>query len=99
LRYSGWQNIEKPLVEVILHAWRGLMFKVNEIKSWAKKNGYVVKKQGDGYVWFLEGEEPSEPKSIDSVVTEIFNKITNNKFVEYQKSYAANRDQAITKFL
>lgn len=67
------------------------MFKVNEIKSWAKKHGMVVKKQGEGYVWFLEGGDPSEPRPIDEVVLDMFNKVTDNKFVEHQRNYAESR--------
>jgi hypothetical protein len=71
------------------------MFKVNEIKSWAKKHGITVKKHGEGYVWFLEGENPTEPKHIDHVVTDIFNRITDGRFVEYQKQYAASKEVRI----
>lgn len=63
------------------------MFRVNEIKSWAKKRGVVVKKQGEGYVWFAEGDPPSEPKTIEEVAKEIFNRTTDCKFVEYQKNH------------
>ena len=63
------------------------MFKVNEIKSWAKKHGITVKKHGEGYVWFAEGENPSSPQPIEYAVTEIFNKITGDRFVEYQRNY------------
>lgn len=63
------------------------MFKVNEIKSWAKKHGITVKKQGDGYVWSAEGENPTEPQPIEAVVTEVFNKITDYKSLEHQKNY------------
>lgn len=61
---------------------------VNEIKSWAKKHGFAVKKQGEGYVWWGEGVAAGEPKEIDGVAMDIFNRITDGRFVEYQKSYA-----------
>jgi hypothetical protein len=64
------------------------MFKVNEIKGWAKKYGFTVKKQEDGYVWFEEGGLPSTPKDIEQVARDIFNKITDNRFVEHQNSYS-----------
>lgn len=60
---------------------------VNEIKSWAKKHGYTVKKQGEGYVWWGEGVLPEDPCEIEGVATAVFNKITGNKFVEYQAAY------------
>ena len=63
------------------------MFKVNEIKSWAKKHGISVKKKGDGYVWFEEeGGVESDPSPLETVVFSIYNKITDGKYVEYQKS-------------
>lgn len=63
------------------------MFKVNEIKGWAKKHGLTVKKQDEGYVWFAEGENPSSPQPIEHVVKEIFNRITGGRFVEHQRKY------------
>jgi hypothetical protein len=68
-----------------------LTFKVNEIKGWAEKHGVTVKRQDGGYVWFAEGEEPSDPESMDDVVRSIFNKITQDRFVEYQKDYESSR--------
>jgi hypothetical protein len=63
-------------------------FKVSEIKSWAKSHGILLKKQGEGYVWFEEGKESfGNPKALDEVVILIFNKITDNKFIEHQKKY------------
>lgn len=63
------------------------MFNVNEIKSWAKKRGITVKKQGDGYVWFPDGGQPGEPDGIGEVAKQIFNKITDGRFAEHQKNY------------
>lgn len=60
------------------------MFNVNEVKSWAKARGMTIKKKDDGYVWFAEGEEPSDPKCIDDVVKEIYNRVTGGKWVEHQ---------------
>ena len=68
------------------------MFKVNEIKGWAKKHGMTVKKHDEGYVWFKEGEDPSLPDHLEHVVRDIFNKITEDKFVEYQKKYSESRE-------
>lgn len=62
------------------------MFRVNEVKKWASAKGITVKKSGEGYIWFAEGESPSEPAEIDYVVRQVFNKMTDNKWVEYQKS-------------
>lgn len=63
-------------------------FKVNEIKSWAKKHGMAIKKQGEGYVWAKEGcEFVGQPEDLDSTVKSIFNEITSGKFKEHQKNY------------
>ena len=62
------------------------MFKVNEIKSWAKKHGITVKKQGEGYVWFKERPEERVPTSLDELVTDVYNHITDNKFLSHQKN-------------
>jgi len=63
------------------------MFKVNEIKSWAKRHGITLKKKGEGYVWFEEGFDESAPSSIDDAVFAIYNKITGGKYVGHQKKY------------
>lgn len=65
------------------------MFQVNEIKKWAKSHGFSVKKQEENYIWFEEKNKDivSSPMTIDEIAKEIFNKITNNKFVEHQKAY------------
>ena len=64
------------------------MFKVNEIKSWAKKHGITVKKQGEGYVWYKESPEERVPTSLDELVTDVYNHITDNKFLDHQKNYS-----------
>jgi hypothetical protein len=65
------------------------MFKVNEIKSWAKKHNIVIKRQGDEYVWHEESnkENINKSDSIDEAAKSIFNHITKNKYVEYQKEF------------
>lgn len=59
---------------------------VNEVKSWAKKHGLTVKKQGEGYIWWGEGVAAGKPEDIDEVAKAIFNRITDNRFVDHQKS-------------
>ena len=66
-------------------------FKVNEIKSWAKKHGITFKKQGEGYVWAKEDSDLfGHPEDLDGAVKSIFNEITSGKFVEHQKNYKSN---------
>ena len=60
---------------------------INEVNRWAKSKGLSVKKQDEGYVWFGEGVEAGVPTSIEEVTKAIFNRATNDKFVEYQKAY------------
>lgn len=60
---------------------------INEVKSWAKKYGFAVKKRDEGYVWSGEGVEESDPLPIDEVARDIFNRITNDKFVEHQRNF------------
>jgi hypothetical protein len=66
------------------------MFQVNEVKKWAKPHKISIKKAEDGYVWFEENNKEivSTPAPIGQVAKEIFNKITNDKFLEYQKNYS-----------
>lgn len=63
------------------------MFNINEVKSWAKKHGFIVKKQGEGYVWSSVDLPPGDPEDIGEVAKKIFNKITDDKFVDHQKNY------------
>jgi hypothetical protein len=65
------------------------MFKVNEIKSWAKQHGITVKKQGEGYVWSREGEEPSAPTDLHTLVRDVFNNFTEGRFIDHQRNYRA----------
>ena len=66
-------------------------FKVNEIKSWAKKHGMTLKKQDEGYVWAKEGcDFAGQPEDLDNVVKSIFNEITSGRFVEHQKEFKSN---------
>jgi ribose 5-phosphate isomerase RpiB len=65
---------------------------VGEIKSWAKKNGYIVKTvKGVGYEWNKEGmDEKNTDDDLNEMARKIFNEITDNKFLEYQKEYKSN---------
>jgi hypothetical protein len=71
------------------------MFKIGEIKTWAKKHGLTIKKQDDGYVWAEEGKEPNKSKSLEDAIKDMFNKITNNKFLKHQKNYTRPIDTTV----
>lgn len=62
---------------------KGMMFKINEIKAWAKKHDITIKKQDEGFVW----NEDQNPLPLENVVKNIFNKITDNKYKEHQQNY------------
>lgn len=56
-----------------------------EIKKWAKSNNLEPKKTGSEYIF-----EEKTYKDLDSLVTTLFNKITENKWVEHQNNYEKN---------
>jgi len=73
-----------------------------EIKSWAKEKGYKTdRKKTEGeensysYTWFKIDDENicGTATSVSKVATAIFNHLTNNVHVEYQKEYAAKQAQ------
>lgn len=74
--------------------------KITEIKRWAKEKGYTVtKEKGDEekdeptiYHWY-KNDDPSicgTAPSVSKVATAVFNHLTDNKWVEYQKEYQAS---------
>lgn len=82
------------------------MMKISEIKKWAKEKGYVVtKEKGDEekdepaiYRWH-KIDDPSvcgTAPSVSKVATAVFNHLTDNEWVEYQKEYQLNKE--INKF-
>ena len=62
---------------------------VGEVKSWAKKNGYIVKTvKGVGYEWSKEGiADKNTDLDLNEMTRKIFNEITNNEFVEHQREW------------
>jgi hypothetical protein len=69
-----------------------------EIRSWAKNKGYeTIKDKDDGkYYWAkLDSDDANASgvaKSVSKLATQIYNHITDNKWVEYQKEYQENFD-------
>lgn len=53
-----------------------------EIKKWAKANGMEPTKSKDG-LYHFDGESYKE---IGDLTTSIYNKLTNNKWKEYQEN-------------
>lgn len=60
-------------------------FNWTEIKRWAKQHGLEPKKSGSEFTF-----DNQSFQNLDSLVTHLFNKITNNKWVEHQKQYKPN---------
>lgn len=60
-----------------------------EIRSWAKNNGYDCKKLDEGYSWQKDANT-NYSKSVSTLAKDIFNHMTDNKFVEYQNWYKEN---------
>ena len=69
--------------------------KITEIKSWAKTWGYCIIKEKDdsengaSYYWD-KNDDPTATgvsPSVSKVARDIFNHMTNNKWVEHQQNY------------
>lgn len=78
------------------------MFKITEIKSWAKAWGYTVIKEKDdsengaSYYW-AKNDDPmitGVAPSVSKLATAIYNNISENKWVEHQKQYLENKEDA-----
>jgi hypothetical protein len=76
------------------------MFKITEIKTWAKRWGYSIIKEKDdsdngaSYYWCKE-DDPNVTGvalSVSKVATAIYNHMSDNKFVEHQKTFAENKE-------
>lgn len=73
------------------------MFVWKEIKTWAKNKGYKAdrtKVDNENnpyhYIWYKIDDQSicGETNSLSKIATDIFNHITNNAHIEYQKEYA-----------
>lgn len=71
-----------------------------EIKKWAKEKGYETVKEKDGditrYYWAkLDTPDASGiSKSVSKLATDIYNHMTNNKWLEYQKEYKQKEEES-----
>ena len=64
------------------------------LKTWAKEHGYSCSRiKIDGtdnrydYYWSREDGTTGQSTSVSKLALQIYNLITNNKYIEYQKSY------------
>lgn len=76
------------------------MFVWKEIKSWAKSKGYttVKDKDDDQYYWAkLDSDDPNASgvsKSVSKLAWDIFNHITENKWIEFQKEFKQKQEES-----
>lgn len=75
------------------------MFKITEIKSWAKRWGYSILKEKDDsengatYYWSKDDESiKGSAGSVSKVATEIYNHLSNNKWIEHQNKFKENKE-------
>jgi hypothetical protein len=74
------------------------MFKITEIKTWAKRWGYSIIKEKDdsengaSYYWCKDNDPNSTGVaiSVSKLAIAIFNHMADNKYVEHQKQYQEN---------
>ena len=59
------------------------------IRSWAKSYGYECKKLDEGYSWSINNTV-SFSKSVSTLAKDIYNHMTNNKFVDHQNWHKEN---------
>lgn len=78
------------------------MFKITEVKSWAKSKGYSIIKEKDdsvngaSYYW-CKNDDPNVTGvalSVSKVAFAIYNHMTENKWLEYQNQYENTREDA-----
>lgn len=77
------------------------MFKITEIKSWAKKWGYSIIKEKDdsingaSYYWSKDGDPNATgvALSVSKVATAVFNHITDNRWTDHQSDYKNNLEE------
>jgi len=69
------------------------MFKITEVKSWAKSCGYSIIKEKDdsvngaSYYWCKDSDPTATgvALSVSKVATAIYNHMTNDKWLDHQK--------------
>lgn len=73
----------------------------SEVRKWAKQHGYeTIKEKGDEekgetvqYYWSkIDSPQASGvAKSVSKLATALYNDMTDNKWLEHQKTYAENK--------
>jgi hypothetical protein len=76
------------------------MFKITEVKSWAKRWGYSIIKEKDdslngaSYYWCKDNDPTvaGVALSVSKVATAIYNNLTNYKWLEHQEHYGITNE-------
>jgi len=76
------------------------MFKITEVKTWAKNWGYSIIKEKDdslngaSYYWCKDTDPTATgvALSVSKVATAIYNHMTNDKWLDHQKEYKENQE-------
>jgi hypothetical protein len=76
------------------------MFKITEVKSWAKSKGYTIIKEKDdsvngaSYYWCKDSDSniTGVALSVSKVATAIYNDLTNYKWLKHQKQYGITNE-------
>jgi hypothetical protein len=71
------------------------MFKITEVKSWAKRWGYSIIKEKDdsvngaSYYWCKDDDSSitGVALSVSKVAAAVYNHMTENRWIEHQKQY------------
>jgi len=64
-----------------------------EVKRWAKDHGYESSKKEDSYSWHKLSDNTiyGEAASVSKLAKAIYNNMTNDKWIEHQNNYEANK--------
>ncbi len=81
--------------------YKNNMFKIIEVKSWAKRWGYSIIKEKDdsingaSYYWCKDSDTNATgvALSVSKVAMAIYNHMTENKWVDHQKQYGEIIDE------
>jgi len=65
-----------------------MSFTWGEVSKWAKDHGYKISRKEQKFYWTnTTTEDSGECYSLEDLTKSVFNKITNDKWVDHQKNY------------
>jgi len=64
----------------------------SETRKWAKDNGYTTSKEKEHYTWHKTDDTSicGTSASVSKLARDIFNNITDNRFITHQQNYRHN---------